>query len=266
MGNVHKPTRQSKKQNVRTGNVAMYNELIVKIGLKDHRVFLKNGFYSFTVGKPPLHKHNYAEIHIVTGGTVMFHIGESLHSSVDGNLVIIPSDVFHYIDSADPDARHTAFQVDYDVHNFAAQQISMQTAIDFMEEIERCQETKNYAVVSAYISLFCSRLYPELRAYSTADYSFLIREFFSNRYYEDLRLCDLAKELHLSERQTERLVIKNTKHTFSEELVSVRMSVAKYLLSTTDLSKEEISRRVGYQSYAGFWKAMKKHTEQAKPE
>lgn len=238
----------------------MYNELIVKIGLEDHKAFLKDGFYSFFVRKSPLHKHNYAEIHIVTGRTVMFHIGEKIHSSADGNLVIIPPGVFHYISSDDPEARHTAFQVDYDVQTFAAQQMSMQTVLDFMNEIDKSRMTNNYAVVATYMSLFCNCFCPkELCAQPISDYSFLICEFFSEHYHEDLHLCDLAKALHLSERQTERLVIQSTGHTFRQELATVRIHVATHLLKTTDISLDEVSRYVGYRSYAGFWKAMKKY-------
>ena len=237
----------------------MHDELTVKIGSKDHKAFLQGGFYSSFVQRTPLHKHNYAEVHIVAGDAVEFQVGDSLYSSADGNLVIIPSGIYHCVTGKTSEVRHTAFQVDYCANAFAMQKLSWQTAMDFMNEIEKCRTTNDYATVSAYISLFCSCLCPEeLRIRPVNDYSFLIREFFSKHYHEDLHLSALADVLHLSQRQTERLVIQTTGHTFREELAAVRINVAKHLLKTTDLSLDEVSRYVGYHSYAGFWKAMKK--------
>ena len=238
----------------------MYNELSINIGENNHKVFLQDGFYSLNLKKMSPHKHNYAEIHIVADDSAVFHVGESLHSSADGNLVMIPPDVFHRVESNNARIRHTAFQIDLDVHSFSARRISNQTVLDFMAEIEKSQATNNYAAVATYISLLCSYFSPqELSVRPVHDYKFLICEFFFKRYHEDLHLCDLAKELHLSERQTERLVIQTTGRTFRHHLAFTRINVAKHLLKTTAISLEEVSHHVGYHSYAGFWKAMKKY-------
>ena len=39
---------------------------------------------------------------------------------------------------------------------------------------------------------------------------------------------------------------------------STRVMIAKQLLRSSDMSLSEIAEYVGYRSYAGFWKAMKK--------
>ena len=72
------------------------------------------------------------------------------------------------------------------------------------------------------------------------------------------KLCDLAEIPHLSERQTERLVIKHMGKSFKEALLDIRTEMAKKLMETTDMPMSEIAKSVGYKSYAGFWKAMKK--------
>ena len=36
------------------------------------------------------------------------------------------------------------------------------------------------------------------------------------------------------------------------------MNVAEHLSKTTDMTLEDISRYIGYKSYAGFWKAKKR--------
>lgn len=241
----------------------MYNELTVKNGSKNYKCFLQDGFFYPAVQISPLHKHNYAEIHIVSNGNIEFNIGNELHRSENGNLFIIPSNVYHCVTGHDPDAIHSAFQIEYNAPEFMATQISEQTASDFVKEIEASAKTNDYSAVSAYISLFCSRLCSDPTSISPVlDYRFLISEFFSRHYNKDLRLSDLSKSLYLSERQTERLVEKYTGNTFKNELTEIRMNVARHLLSTTDMSHTEVALYVGYRSYSGFWKAFKKHGEQ----
>lgn len=237
----------------------MHNELNVKIGEKDHKAFLQNGFYNASVQTTTMHKHNYAEVHIVDGSDAVFHIGDTVHRSTEGNLLIIPRNVYHCINNG-TNAHHVAFQIDYDIRQLYSRTVEPQTVRDFFKEIEICKDTDNYSTVSAYVSLFCSMLCLEKsNVRQISDYSFLIYEFFSKHYHEDVRLSDLASVLHLSERQTERLVIKSTGNTFLGELTEVRMNVAEHLLKTTDMTLEEISNYIGYRSYAGFWKAKKKN-------
>ena len=115
-------------------------------------------------------------------------------------------------------------------------------------------------MISAYIPLLCSYViasHPRDISEVT-DEGMLIEVFFSTSYNKDVQLSDLAAILHLSERQTERKLIEHTGHTFREELAATRISVAKYLQSTSSMSLSEIATYVGYHSYAGFWKAMKK--------
>lgn len=237
----------------------MHNELNIKIGSKITKAFLQDGFYSGSMQTTAMHKHNYAEIHIVDQPLIEYNIGNTVHSTADGNLLIIPKNVFHCIKKSHPGTRHIAFQIDYDVKRFSAYSIDPKIVIDFAGEIEKCRKTNDYSSVSAYISLFCSYFCSEMtEARQITDYSFLICEFFSKHYHEDVHLSDLASVLHLSERQTERLVIKSTGNTFLKELSEVRMNVAEHLSKTTDMTLEEISHYIGYKSYAGFWKAKKR--------
>ncbi len=238
----------------------MNNKLNIKIGSNNHNIFLQDGFYSPAIQKTPFHKHSYAEIHIVVNGIIDFKVDDALHSFTNGNLILIPGNIYHCTINKDPNVYHVAFQIDCDEQNFSSKQISSQTILDFLNEIEKCKITNDYTVVSAYISLFyCLLSSKRLKAHPIIDYRFLICEFFSNHYNEDLHLSDLAKELYLSERQAERLVIKYTHKTFREELAAIRINVANHLLSTTSMPLREVARCVGYHSYSGFWKAMKKY-------
>jgi len=175
--------------------------------------------------------------------------------------LIIPWNIFHCCTDKEENTIHTAFQVDYDIKKFMSYTVSPNTILDFFREIEQCGISNDYTKVSAYITLFCSYFCSdkENSVQPVTDYGFLIHEFFSTHYNENLHICDLANALHLSERQTERLVIKNTGKTFREELITIRMNIAKKLLNSSDMSLKEISEYCGYNSYTGFWKAMKKY-------
>ena len=239
----------------------MYHELPIRIGTRDYTVFLQKGFYSFHKCSSPLHNHNYAEIHIVTNPNTQFMIDDSLYSAHSGNVILIPHGVFHRFIRSDEHTLHTAFQIDCDARVFSACTLDTHTILAFFHEIEQCRISQDYTVLSAYISLFCSYFHANmaLHVQPIVDYGFLIHEFIAQHYSEDLHLQDLANILHLSQRQTERLVIAQTGNTFREELAAIRINIAKHLQKTTSMSLSEIAQYVGYRSYAGFWKAMKKH-------
>ncbi|MBQ3084285.1 MAG: helix-turn-helix transcriptional regulator [Clostridia bacterium] len=236
-------------------------ELTIPIGAQAHKVFLQGGFYQYN-GKPAaLHMHNYAEIHVITDGTMVYEAGD-LRKTVESNSVlIIPPRCFHGCISMEETARHSAFQIDLPCAEFAVRKVSGEVLDTFFRLIDQAAAEHDYTELAAYISFltapFC-RAEP-IYAQRISDSGFLIHEFFVHHYSEDMHLSDLAEELHLSERQTERLVLEHTGRTFREELTRIRLLMADRLLKTTDLSLSEIARYVGYRSYAGFWKAIKKH-------
>lgn len=238
-------------------------QLTIKTGSQNHKVFLQNGFHwPFTPSKH-LHRHKYPEIHLVTGGSATFNIDNRIYSANSGSLLIIPPDMYHCYLSKEDSTQRAGFQIDCKISEFAVYSISPHTIADFFREIKECEKSGNYTRLSAYITLFFSYVYPkeEFSVQPLEDYGFLIREFFSRHYGEDLHLSDLADALHLSERQAERLVIEHTGKPFREFLTETRMNIANQLLKSTDMSLAEIASYVGYRSYAGFWKAMKKYSK-----
>ena len=239
----------------------MHKELDIHIGEKDSRAFLQRGFRPCLPPTKRLHKHNYADVHIVFGGEMLFYIGGQIHTVEDGTLMVIPREVFHYCLEKEEGALHIAFQVDYDVRDIIKRKINPRVVEDFRWEIERTEQTGEYTHIASYLSLFCSYFCKEdaQSVRSITDYGFLIREFFQTGYEKDVKLSDLAKVLNVCERQAERLVLEYTGRTFREELTYMRMTIAKHLMNSGEMSLGEIARYVGYRSYAGFWKAMKKY-------
>lgn len=242
----------------------MNNILSIKVGEDYKKVFLQNGFYQHNAKLSPLHSHNYSEIHLVIRGTVRFFVGNKSYDIDAGNIIIIPPKVFHWVMADNEDSSRAAFQFEHPVTEFFYTKISQQILLELEKEIEYALKTNNYATVSPYLSIVCAKLTEDATetAIPISDYAFLIHEFFSNRYNQDVKLSDLAEELKLSEKQTQRLVKKHTGETFGNVLTKKRMALAQTLMETSDFSKNDICERVGYQSYGGFSKAYKKHIEE----
>lgn len=223
-------------------------------------VFLQDGFYESSRTQN-IHKHNYAEIHIVSGGSIKFTVAKRTYTVGDGELLVIPRGVFHSWLEEEPNTMHSALQADIQSTDVKIVKADQYAVRGLFNEIKKCIKTNDHTVIAAYIPLICSYIsnsrYEKISEVS--DEGMLIEVFFSTCYNKDVHLCDLASLLHLSERQTERKIIEHTGNTFKEELASTRISIAKYLIASTDMSLGEISQYVGYRSYAGFWKAMQKY-------
>ncbi|MBQ2890485.1 MAG: helix-turn-helix transcriptional regulator [Clostridia bacterium] len=239
----------------------MYKELDIHIGKKECKAFLQRGFSPELPPTKRMHKHNYADVHIVSGGNMVFYIGNKNHKIEDGTLMIIPREIFHYCVEKEENAIHIAFQVDYHICDIMKYRINPGIIEDFQREIIKAHKTGEYTLIVAFLSLLCSRFCKEdfVSARSITDYGFLIREFFQTGYGKDIKLSELAKVLNVCERQAERLVVQYTGRTFREELAFIRITIAKHLIKTGEMSLQEVAQYVGYGSYAGFWKAMKKY-------
>lgn len=243
------------------GIIIMRDEIIVKIGKQEKKCILGNGFYSSTVPTPNLHKHNYAEIHVVAKGDICLRYDTQRIDIQSGSVFLIPENKLHVFERYTEGLVHTAFLIESKNNDFKCLSLPPQLLECFFNEIEACEKHGDYAKISAYISIICCDLFPESRLSSqrVTDHAFLINNFFSMNYTKDVSLSDLAAELHFSEKQTERLVLSHTGTTFKKAMVAYRMSIADHLAETTDLSFAEIAEKVGYNSYNGFRKAYSKY-------
>jgi len=242
----------------------MIYELEIRIGESTHKAFLQDGFFKQTVSVGHFHSHRYAEVHLIAGGRACFEVGDRTWELEGGSVLLVPRGVLHRCLHQEEGARHTAFQIDCEGSEVCLRHLPRGMAEAFLEEIDHLAGREDYASVGAYMAWICARLamVAPYRVRSVTDYGFLIHEFFSLHYKESIRLGDLARELHLSERQTERLVRLHTGNTFRGELARVRLSIAKTVMETSSLSLGEIARDVGYESYAGFWKAMRRYRKE----
>lgn len=102
-----------------------------------------------------------------------------------------------------------------------------------------------------------------IRVASESENSFrqrkIVEEFFQKRYYEEISIDDLAKELCLSVPQTHRVVKKVFDKGFKKTLIKQRIEHACMLIKQRDLPLTEIACRCGYTSYNGFLSAFKSY-------
>lgn len=231
-------------------------ELIFSICGRKQRALLQDGFLS-TVTTPRLHAHNYVEIHAVSGDMTV-EIGGELHELHASDAIAIPNGVYHRIIPAEGCSR-LSFQTDLQIAEVRRVTLADGIVAALLKEARQAHSSRNFAMAAAYLSTVASALADErYEGECQPDYSLSVREFFSRRYGEDVRLSNLADELHLSERQTERLVLLHTGRSFRDELTATRMAVADQLIAEGRLSLSEIAAYVGYRSYAGFYKAIKR--------
>ncbi len=80
----------------------------------------------------------------------------------------------------------------------------------------------------------------------------------ANRYLQKYTAADYAKELFISTRQLDRIAIKKYGKSIHQLIVDRRFTLAEQLLSTTDLTVEDIASRAGFSSSASLYREFKK--------
>lgn len=237
----------------------MYDQITVRIKSTDRKVFIKRKplFASHT---SPIHCHHYTEVHFLLSGNIEFQINGKQYKITSGNIFVIPEKLLHSCEFVSEDCRWLSLFLDCNITCPTLLKSNIQLLNEFLEYAENLN-TNDYSKLAAFISLLCNDLFEDemLVAEKTQDYALVIEDFFSVNYSNNVRLSDLADILHLSEKQTERLIMKYTGKTFKQKISHQRIKIAKILIKENKMSLKEIAEYVGYNSYSGFWKALKQY-------
>ncbi|WP_349671481.1 helix-turn-helix transcriptional regulator [Lacrimispora sp.] len=108
---------------------------------------------------------------------------------------------------------------------------------------------------------FCNSIHH----YKDEKYSFLVQSalyFFDHQYYKDIKLKELADELNVSLNHLISVFRKETGITPNSYLQKSRMKQASILLSSTDMTMQEISSSVGISDANYFIKVFRKYYEE----
>ncbi len=242
----------------------MKSELNFKIGAREVKCILLNGFQSNVPPTKTLHRHNYTEVHIISGDRVSFELENRIMLFSGSCIFAVPAGQLHCFPGDFENVCHSAFLIELSLEEFVSKKISDATSLSFFEALDGCSESSDYTKIAAYFAIFCNDLFctEPLNVTPITDPAFIINDFLSMNYNKEVGLADLAAELHYSEKQTERLIKKHTGLTFKQAIVGYRMALAQHLMKTTNLPLSEIAQRVGYRSYNGFRQAYKQFGKQ----
>lgn len=235
-------------------------ELKLYINGKEETAFLQSGFFDLYSTSPALHRHNYTEIHVIKDGSASFQIGNTVHDFEAGSVFILPAGLFHCCVASSSDMQSIAFQITASIEQFSASHAPLSLLSEITECIAAIRLPNVCTKLSALLSYLCADFFAaDAQLISEiSDPVIVIQEFLSLNYTRSPSLAELAALLHFSEKQTERLVKKHTGYPFKRAVAEYRMTVARYLETSTQMTATEIAAYVGYSTYNGYWKAQRR--------
>lgn len=271
--------------------------LQVTIGALRFDISLDEGFNRAVLHSTEKHNHSVYEIHFITGGSGTL-LMDNAESTVGKNTwYAIGPGLYHAIkpNGEEPLTRfylqftfdelpasghsHRAEQSETECIRRALQQLTyfrrdtgtvpIETIDAIHREIRR-RPIGFYSRIQALFTLLLTDLIREMIPETTVGYvipetiqddrrSSLIDAFF-DRYDEQLTIAGLAKQLHLSTKQTSRVIEELYKTTFKQKLLDTRIEVAKDLLVRTPLAVSDIAERVGYALQRNFGQVFRNKT------
>lgn len=85
-------------------------------------------------------------------------------------------------------------------------------------------------------------------------------KYINTCYSENITLKDVAKVVNLNPNYISQVFKRTTGTTFSHYLTNLRITHAKKLLTTTNISINDVSIQSGFNDYFYFLKTFKKYT------
>lgn len=244
------------------GNVMSVKEMKLNICGVEMDMFFYDVFFSSNGAPSPFHSHDYAEVHFTVSGECSIYTDKEELSSKAGTVTIIPRGVIHRLKMADTQTVHKTFFINCDLEEILRKQFPEEVLCTLSEDAEQFLKTGDFDKAAISVAYICKDILRiGVRLSELENREFMIREFFADRYSEDITLSDLSSELGLSKKHTSRLVEKYMGASFSSVLAMHRIFAANLLMKTDKaLTLAEIAETVGYESYSGFWKAFRKNS------
>ena len=236
----------------------MFRELKIKVGTLEKKLYLRTGVERFSNHVSTIHKHRAAEVHVISAGTVSFLVEGKAYTVRAGEVFVVPPLQTHMCSSASEENRYANFYVEVPLDAPLRFGAGPGIAEAFIRQCEESQKQEDYTKLAAFLLLLCCEFcrWDTATVETLSDRGVVIDDYFANKYV-DGTLSDLAGELCLSEKQTERLVRQRTGMTFRQNISRSRIQAAQLLLRGGAMTGKEIAEYVGYASYAGYYKAMR---------
>ncbi|MBQ8233135.1 MAG: helix-turn-helix domain-containing protein [Lachnospiraceae bacterium] len=254
---------------------------------------LKKEFITGVTASQTYHFHSIYEMHIPVTGILHMMVEDKDIMLLPGEVCIIPPDRKHYvyadkssyrigfrftffIQKKSTEPSDSLFQYSYGkltdvfvVKNCPIYEKYLKAAADNFACAMPHFMTSNLLFLSLYetalamITVNCVSMSNDHKTlseneppiiYSDTYISECIESFISRHYTEKIRLDDMATQLNLSVRQTERVTSRLFGMSFTSLVNKRRLTVAKLLLRTTDIPIEHIAIASGFENINYFYR------------
>ena len=237
-----------------------------------------------------IHFHTHYELFYVYEGEITFQLESQIKALIKGDLLIVSPEYFHRIVSSD---KGKSFNLNFVINkseektDFKIYSALKNVLSDNYLYIQKAEEL--YPALNAILNKLteaqtydiCLNLYDFVTVFLRVlknNYTFpkskqsslnskikrdhKLHLLLNNFYNTDLSIDYIAKMLHLSVRQTNRIIHKNYNCGFREIIRSLRMNQAATLLTDTDMKITDIAQSVGYSSICSFYNAFSQYYNQ----
>ncbi len=136
-------------------------------------------------------------------------------------------------------------------HLMELSRLARQQTVSFWEE-ERLKAAMTLLILTIYDALGGAAVAKELMVQDTAQLTPIIDNFFSHHYNLNNGNELLARMLHITPRQLNRVLQKQYHMSYQEKLTETRLVNALDYLTATDMPIREIAEKVGYASVSNF--------------
>lgn len=245
------------------------------------------------IGKYYEHRHPCFEIHYIECGETTYSFSERQVRVCAGQLLMIPPRTYHKETYCTADSRKMSLAIEIvepegavdtaDMHFYKSFSLERESLI-FVNNSwlkSKLLEIKSLAMACGDGYLKREKMRAGAHALTVALYEQLSKKdepaadlvsdsplsrelqidtFLALNFMSQSSKSDLAKSLHVSERQLHRIVKKSYGKNYREKLSETRLEIAMSFLGNSDKSISEISELLGYSSVANFSSFIKRET------
>lgn len=236
----------------------------------------------------PIHKHNCCELNFIRGGKgVERVVGDSIEKIEDLELVLITSDLEHVWQQGSCEAEDIQeITIQFDLSCLPPALLKKNQFVSIAQLIERAkngvafsqtgilnvyqqlmnllhQENSFQQMLSFFEMMHRLSLDSEMRVLSSGTFAQVgspsgsrrvqkIKEYVEAHYKEEIKLCQLASLIGMTEVGCSRFFKMRTGKTISEYITEVRLGHASRLLVDTTQSVAEVAYDCGFNNLSNF--------------
>lgn len=229
-----------------------------------------------------IHFHLDYEIFFINKGDLVVHLTDDV-KTFNNSIVLLPPHLLHYSEASDNNYRlqikiekkhNSKNSLLFDKISQLFDKTQINTAdltpsiIFLLEELNRGFENNYVAVEEREKSILTLLFLEMLNSYglkqqtsssvSPSNYLLTIDNIINNELDEKIDLQFVADKLHLSTKQTARIIKKHFNCSLSELILQKKLSIACMLLTNTDLKISEIINIINIETNNYFFRIFKK--------